>query len=290
MPNITAERLNVYQQQTFRLRSDLRLRSKEDGLAFVNQRGFVYFWPIKGILLPNLWMAVAGNRPVADAHDDPGHITWGWKDEMLDKRQWYYGKILRGKATMIALEMVPYFYALSENYGDPEKDYLQLYDDGLLSREAKMIYEILLKEGPLDTVNMRQLVHMTGKASNSPFERALVALQRDFKILPVGIAQAGAWRYSFIYDLVHRYYPELPEQARPIRRSEARRILVERYLTSVGAATLGDTWKLFQWPREDLNRTVAQLVEESRLESGYRVEGASDDYLVALPLLAFGEK
>lgn len=290
MPNITAERLNVYQQQTFRLRSDLRLRSKEDGLAFVNQRGFVYFWPIKGILLPNLWMAVAGNRPVADAHDDPGHITWGWKDEMLDKRQWYYGKILRGKATMIALEMVPYYYALSENYGDPEKDYLQLYDDGLLSREAKMIYEILLKEGPLDTVNMRQLVHMTGKASNSPFERALVALQRDFKILPVGIAQAGAWRYSFIYDLVHRYYPELPEQARPIRRSEARRILVERYLTSVGAATLGDTWKLFQWPREDLNRTVAQLVEESRLESGYRVEGASDDYLVALPLLAFGEK
>jgi hypothetical protein len=290
MPNITAERLNVYQQQTFRLRSDLRLQSKEDGLAFVNQRGFVYFWPIKGILLPNLWMAVAGNRPVADAHDDPGHITWGWKDEMLDKRQWYYGKILRGKATMIALEMVPYFYALSENYGDPEKDYLQLYDDGLLSREAKMIYEILLKEGPLDTVNMRQLVHMTGKASNSPFERALVALQRDFKILPVGIAQAGAWRYSFIYDLVHRYYPELPEQARPIRRSEARRILVERYLTSVGAATLGDTWKLFQWPREDLNRTVAQLVEESRLESGYRVEGASDDYLVALPLLAFGEK
>ena len=280
----------MYQQQTFRLRSDLRLRSKEDGLAFVNQRGFVYFWPIKGILLPNLWMAVAGNRPVADAHDDPGHITWGWKDEMLDKRQWYYGKILRGKATMIALEMVPYYYALSENYGDPEKDYLQLYDDGLLSREAKMIYEILLKEGPLDTVNMRQLVHMTGKASNSPFERALVALQRDFKILPVGIAQAGAWRYSFIYDLVHRYYPELPEQARPIRRSEARRILVERYLTSVGAATLGDTWKLFQWPREDLNRTVAQLVEESRLESGYRVEGASDDYLVALPLLAFGEK
>jgi hypothetical protein len=290
MPNITAERLNVYQQQTFRLRSDLRLRSKEDGLAFVNQRGFVYFWPIKGILLPNLWMAVAGNRPVADAHDDPGHITWGWKDEMLDKRQWYYGKILRGKATMIALEMVPFFYALSENYGDPEKDYLQLYDDGLLSREAKMIYEILLKEGPLDTVNMRRLVHMTGKASNSPFERALVALQRDFKILPVGIAQAGAWRYSFIYDLVHRYYPELPEQARPIRRSEARRILVERYLTSVGAATLGDTWKLFQWPRGDLNRTVAQLVEESRLESGYRVEGASDDYLVALPLLAFGEK
>jgi len=290
MPEITAERLNGYQQRTFRLQSDLRLQSKEDGLEFVNERGFVHFWPIKGITFPNLWMAVAGNRPVADAHDDPGHITWGWKDEMLDKRQWYYGKILRGKATMIALEMVPFFYALSENYGDPDNDYLQLYDDGLLSREAKMIYEILLREGPLNTVNMRRLVHMTGKASNSPFERALVSLQRDFKILPVGVAQAGAWRYSFIYDLVHRYYPKLPEQARPIRRSEARMVLVERYFKSVGAATIGDTGKLFQWPRGDLNRTVDRLVQEGRLESGYQVEGASGDHLVAVQLLSFVER
>ena len=49
--------------------------------------------------MPSLWTAVAGDRPVADAHDDPGHITWGWKDRSLDKKIWYYGKILRRKAT-----------------------------------------------------------------------------------------------------------------------------------------------------------------------------------------------
>jgi hypothetical protein len=49
MPEITAERLNGYQQRTFRLQSDLRLQSKEDGLEFVNERGFVHFWPIKGL-------------------------------------------------------------------------------------------------------------------------------------------------------------------------------------------------------------------------------------------------
>ncbi|MCK7520523.1 MAG: hypothetical protein MZV64_23930 [Ignavibacteriales bacterium] len=48
--------------------------------TFVNRRGFVFFWPISGIDLPSLWTAVAGDRPVADKHDDPGHITWGWKD------------------------------------------------------------------------------------------------------------------------------------------------------------------------------------------------------------------
>ena len=255
------------------------LRSKDDALQFVNERGFVYFWPIKGITFPSLWTAVAGNRPVADAHDDPGHVTWRWKDEMLDKRQWYYGKVLRGKATMIALEIVPTFYALSENYGDPEHDYLQLYEDGLLTREAKVIYEALLREGPLNTVTLRRVIHMTGKASNSPFDRGLVTLQKDFKILPVGIAEAGAWRYSFIYDLVHRYYPDLPQQARPIRLSEARQKLVSLYFDSVGAATAVEVKKLFQWRKQDIERTLDKLVEGGKLVAGWQVTGRKGEHL-----------
>ena len=285
MTEISAGRLKAYRQRTFRLAADLRLGSAEDALNFVNQRGFVYFWPIKGITLPNLWAAVAGERPVADAHDDPGHVTWGWKDGMLDKRQWYYAKILRGKATMIALDTAPFFYALSENYGDPDHDYLQLYEDGLLSREAKLIYEALLHEGPLDTVNLRRKIHMTGKASNSPFERGLTNLQRDFKILPVGIAESGAWRYSFIYDLVHRHYPDLPDQARPIKRGQARQKLLSLFFDSLGAATAGEARKLFQWSKKDLDRTLATLVEEATLLTGYQVEGQSGDHFTIPELL-----
>lgn len=254
------------------------MESAEEALRFVNERGFVYFWPIKGVTLPNLWAAVAGERPVADAHDDPGHVTWGWKDGMLDKRQWYYAKILRGKATMIALEIAPFFYALSENYGDPDQDYLQLYEDGLLSREAKLIYEALLREGPLDTVNLRRKIHMTGKASNSPFERGLTNLQRDFKILPMGIAEAGAWRYSFIYDLVHRHYPGLPDQARPIKRSQARQRLLSLFFDSLGAATAAEARKVFQWPKKDLDRTLAALVESAALLDSYQVEGQAGEH------------
>jgi hypothetical protein len=285
-PEIKAAHLDGYRQATFRLKDDLRLRSRNDALQFVNDRGFVYFWPIKGILFPSLWTAVAGNRPVADAHDDPGHVTWGWKDAMLDKRQWYYGKILRGKATMVSLDIAPYFYALSENFGDPENDYLQLYEDGLLSREAKAIYEALLREGPLNTVLMRRIVRMTGKASNSPFERALVALQRDFKILPVGIAEAGAWRYSFVYDLVHRYYPQLPELARPIRRLDARHHLLAHYFRTVGAATAAEARKLFQWSRKDLDRALASLVDQGEIEQGYRIKGADDLFFISQHLLS----
>ncbi|MFN2189798.1 MAG: DNA glycosylase AlkZ-like family protein [Candidatus Promineifilaceae bacterium] len=285
MVKLSAERLDEYRRNTFHLRDNLKLRSIEDALAFVDERGFVYFWPIKDIRLPSLWMAVAGNRPVADAHDDPGHVTWRWKDEALDKRRWYYAKVLRGRATMISLSVVPYFYALSENFGDPENDYLQLYSDGLLSREAKGIYEILLREGPLDTVTMRRKLHMTGKASGSPFDRGLVSLQRDFKILPVGISQAGGWRYSFIYDLVHRYYPELPISARLITRGAARRELVHLYLGSVGAASENEVQKLFQWPKRELDSALASLVDAGELLQDCLLEGQRGSCF-AIPELA----
>lgn len=262
---INSEQLEAYRARTFRLARALRVQSKEEALAFVEERGFIYFWPIKGVLFPSLWTAVAGNRPVANDHDDPGHVTWGWKDEMLGTRQWYYAKVLRGKATMISLELAPYFYALSENYGEPEHDYLQLYEDGLLAREAKLIYEALLREGPLDTVRLRRVVQMTGPNSNSAFNRGLTQLQRDFRILPVGVASTGAWRYSFIYDALHRHYPALPQEARSITRAAARETLMERYFAAVGVATAADARKLFQWRPREVTRALSGLLERGLL-------------------------
>lgn len=285
MPTLAAARLAAHRHHTYRLAAPRTLRTVEDAVQFVSERGFVYFWPITGIELPNLWSAVAGDRPVADKHDDPGHVTWRWKDQSLDKRRWHYAKVLRGKATLIALDLLPSFYALSENYGDPERDYLDQYGDGLLSYEAKLVYEALL-EGPLDTVNLRRKVRMTSKASNSPFERAMTHLQRDFKIMPVGVAETGAWRYSFIYECVHRWYPGLLESARPIARQTARETLLAHYFRSVGAARPADVRKLFQWPRRDLNAALTVLTARGAIREGCQLEGETGEWLVLSELLA----
>ena len=76
MPVINLKKLKSHRALTFRLPPSPRVASPKAAIDFVNTRGFVYFWPIKGIDLPNLWTAVAGDRVVADKHDDPGHITW----------------------------------------------------------------------------------------------------------------------------------------------------------------------------------------------------------------------
>ena len=165
MPALHFEHLQTYRAMTYYLRPDLRVTTKDQAVDFVNERGFVYFWPIKDVTMPSLWAAVAGDRPVPDEHDDPGHVTWRWKDEMLGARRWYYAKVLRKKATFIALGVVPFFYALSENYGEPEEDYLLQYQEGRMTFEAKTVYETLLKEGPLDSISLRKAARLTSRES-----------------------------------------------------------------------------------------------------------------------------
>lgn len=264
MPSLDLKKLNSHRAQTFRLSPIRRVSSPKAALDFVNARGFVYFWPIKGIDLPSLWTAVAGNRVVADKHDDPGHITWGWKDNALGKKIWYYAKILRRKATMISLEVAPYFYVLSENYGSPEEDYLLAYEEGRLTQAAKQVYEALLREGALNTLDLRRAAKLAN-ARETEFNKALEVLQSDFKILPVGVAEAGAWRYSFIYEIVSRHYPDLQQKARLISESDARRKLVALYFDSVGAAQGRDVNKLFGWQKELSARTLGSLVDKHKL-------------------------
>ena len=264
MPTLDLKRLHSHRARTFNLPPSKPLSTPAQALRFVEARGFVYFWPIKGIDLPSLWTAVAGERPVADQHDDPGHVTWGWKDGALDKKIWYYGKILRRKATMISLAAAPYFYALSENYGSPEEDYLIAYQEGRLTQSAKQIYETLLERGALNTIDLRRLAKLAN-AKESEFNKGLEQLQSDFKILPIGVSEAGAWRYSHIYEIVTRHFSDLPEQARAIRESQARTKLLELYFASVGAAQLRDVTKLFGWTKDFTERTVNRLVEKKML-------------------------
>lgn len=278
--DFTDNEIATYRARTFRSLSELRLRSREDAITFVNQRGFVLFWPAQGIVMPSLWVATAGDRPVADAHDDPGHICWDWKDSLLGKRIWYYARVIRGKNTLIALEALPYFYALSPNYGDPEHDYLDQYHEGLLTLEAKQVYEALLREGPLDTLTLRRTAHLSSPESASRFERALTTLQMQFRVLPVGTAEVGAWRYAFVYDVTHRHFPDLIAQAGRIQEDEARAYLLRRYLLSVGAIPFSHPMRLFGWNEIDMQRAIHRLERDGYpLKRGLRNTQSAEEWI-----------
>jgi hypothetical protein len=276
----TIDQILEYRSQTFAFKPDLRLKTKDGAIRYVNQRGYIYFWPITGITLPSLWGAVAGDRPVPNEHDDPGHISWEWKDSLLGKHIWYYGKILRKKATIISMDVAPYFYALTENYGAPEEDYLTIYEQGRMTQEAKAVYEALLADSPMDTISLRRASHLTSHESSNRFERALADLQVDFKIMPVGVVDAGSWHYSFAYDIVARYEPSLPERARYISELDARQKILELYFCSVGAAQYREVSKLFRWRPDDLNQATDRLEQKGLIHNHQSLEGAPGEWIV----------
>ncbi|MGC9467446.1 MAG: AlkZ-related protein [Anaerolineae bacterium] len=282
---VTWEDIKQHRAVTYRTREDLRVKTKEEAIAHADDRGFIMFWPIKNVVMPSLWASVAGDRSVPNNHDDPAHVTWGWKDSLLGKRRWYYGKVLRRRATIISLDTAPYFYALSENFGSPEEDYLYQYRDGTMTVEAKMIYEALLWDGPLNALALRRATSMTDNSSSYRFNKGLDELQADFKVMPIGVAEAGAWNYAFIYECVHRYHPEFLERAREIKISEARRHLMTLYLRSVGAAQVGDVNKVFWWPKTEVTRTLEALIDEGAVRYPVEIEGRKGEWIV-LPELA----
>ncbi len=247
--------MRAYRAGTFRLSRDLKVRTPRQALSFVNERGFVFFWAIESIDLPSLWTAVAGDRPVPREHDDPAHVTWGWKDAALSQRRWFYAKLVRGKSTMVSLKTLPHFYALSDRLGDLD-DFELAYDAGHLSREARAVAEALRLNGAQHTVALRQLTHLASPASKPRFDKALHDLQRGLWVVPVGVAEAGAWRYAFIYELLDRWFPTVAHQARDIPRDAARCHLAKLYLDSVGAADVKQVRSVFGWSLHEIEQAL----------------------------------
>jgi len=282
---IPFEPIQAYRVKTFCLRPGSQIKTRQEAVDFVNLRGFVYFWPIKDITFPSLWTAVAGDRPVADAHDDPGHVTWGWKDSLIGSHEWYYAKVLRKRATMISMEIAPYFYALSENYGAPEDDHITLYEQGRMTLEARSVYQAILDNGPLDTVALRKASRLSSPESEGRFNKALADLQAGFLIVPVAVTQAGAWHYAFAYDIVARHYPEIAERARYIGELDARRKLVNLLSFSLGAVQARNVTMLFGWGNEVSQAAIQYWVEAGHLSAGIQIEGQPGEWFILRKLV-----
>ncbi len=255
--------IESYRQETHRFLPELRISSDKEAIAFVNQRKFVFFWPIKNIPLPSLWGAAAGNRPVPNNHDDPGHITWRWKDDLLDKSVWYYAKVLRKKSTIISLDTIRFFFALSETVFHQIGDLEYLYKIGKIPRIELEIFSQLVKHGPLDSISLREHLYAKISCSSAEFNRGMLHLQEKFQIIPVGIAEKGRWHYAYLYDRVARQFPNEINIAYQMLKEEAREKLLLAYFASIGAATIQDTRKLFRWSIEDINQTLVKFEKHS---------------------------
>lgn len=271
----TLEQIEALRDIRYHRTPALRATTEARALAFIDEVGFCFLFGDAAVEMPTLWAAVAGSRrSMPSGHFDPDlDRTWNWKDSLPTRGVAYYGKLLRGRPTLVSLALLPTFYALSPNYGDIE-DYLLQYEEGKLSVEAKNVYEALLKEGALATSRLRQVAGMPGGGENARrFERALAELQAEMKIAKVGISDANRWGYAYVYDLFLRRFPDVPEAARHIGEEEAMQTLLLRYLRNVIAVPEATARRLFRWEEWEWERVLARAAAQGHILRDVRIEG-----------------
>lgn len=261
--------------ETFHWNERTRLKDAKAIQAFVNARGVCLLFPVQNMDMPNVYQAVAGyDKDMTAKHDDYAiSLTWNTKDNALDKRWWYYGKLLRSKATLVSLDLLPCFYALSENFGNEAEDYLEEYEAGALSADAKNIYEALLKHGAMHAIDIKRKAGLYGDELKGRFDKALTELQVGLKVLPVGVAEAGAWRYAFIYQIVSRWYPDLPAQAQRFTRADARAAILSRHLANAIYTTPKDVARIFGWSPKEVQAAVDRLREQGAVDIDIEIPG-----------------
>ncbi len=123
----------------FRRLPGRRVRTARSALAFVNAVGCCstfYRFP-EGLAC--LWEAVVGRAdprwPRRSHHDDGVGLTWELKDALPAGRRVYYGKLLKGRPVLVALDLFPAFYALVRGR-QRSADYLREYRAGRLTHRS----------------------------------------------------------------------------------------------------------------------------------------------------------
>src|SRR3990172_11680330 len=178
--------LRARRRRTFRESPELRVRSAPGALRFVDAVGFCstfYRFP-EGA--PCLWEAVAGRAnprwPRRSHHDAGIGVTWELKDTLPARRQVYYGKLLKNRPVLVALDLFPAFVALVRGR-QHARDYRIEYEAGRLSLTAKRLMDSLIRESPQYTRGLRAEGDMLDPGETREFERAMAELQQGLWIV-----------------------------------------------------------------------------------------------------------
>ena len=214
----------------FRRLPALRVRSAKSALAFVNDVGFCSTFYRFADGVPCLWEAVTGRNaprwPRRSHHDDGVGLTWRLKDDLPAARDVYYGKVLRGRPTLVALDLFPAFYALVRG-AQRASAYRMEYEAGRLTLTARRIMEALTAEHPQYTRGLRASAFMLEPRQTREFERAMAELQQGLWV--VKTEERYEPTFSYRWDLLDAWLPGAVAAGRRLSRSAAAVRLVERY-------------------------------------------------------------
>ncbi len=211
-------------RDSFRQTVVRRVGSARAALAFVESVGICSTFHVFPEGLACLWEAVAGRAnprwPRRSHHDRGIGLTWELKDQLPARRQVYYGKLVKGRPVLVALDLFPAFYALVRGT-QRARDYGSEYEAGRLSLTAKRIMDSLMRESPQYTRGLRAECFMLEPGKTREFERAMAELQGGLWIAKTEERYEPS--FSYRWDLLERWLPAGVAAGRRLSRDRAAR-------------------------------------------------------------------
>src|SRR5439155_816665 len=258
----------------FRREPRLRVRSDASALAFIHDVGFCptfYRFP-EGVAC--LWEAVVGRRnprwPRRSHHDDGVGLTWQLKDTLPSRRDVYYGKLLKGRPLLVALDVFPAFYGVTRGR-QRARDYRSEYDAGHLSFTARRLMDALVREHPQYTRGLRANTFMLDPGKTREFERAMAELQQGLWI--VKTEERYEPTFSYRWDLLEAWLPDAVAEGRRLGRARAIERLIERFVAGAVFTNERVLARLFRLPGAEVTSVLVRLVRRGTLAAVAAIDG-----------------
>jgi len=204
-------------------------------------------------------------------------LTWELKDILPAKRLVYYGKLLKGRPTLVSLELLPAFVALIRE-GRRSGDSLADYRDGRLGRSALRIMDALIETNPTDTPALRRRTGLQASDRTREFERAMTELQR--KLWVVKTEEIYEPSFCYRWDLLENWLPEQVRRGDALSRGEALVQVVRTHLTHVVASQERIMARLFDVSLREVERALGVLAAEGLIRAGVSIRGLPGRWVV----------
>jgi hypothetical protein len=222
---IELAQLEAHRDHHFRRIPKRRVAGEKSALAFINEVGFCTGFSA-GLGVPCLREAIAGERepkiPEHLQHDYAIGMTWGIKDTLPAKRLVYYGKVIGGRPSFIARDMMAAFLRLRIEVGG----YAKLYQRGLLGHCAKLVMDTLTKRGASETMALKLASGYSQPKHRAEFDRAMKDLQAKFLALKV---EERYQPFTYVWDTMEHRWPDALKESRALTESEAAYRIMRRY-------------------------------------------------------------
>ncbi len=240
MSTLLEKDIDQYRKSKWRLTPQRRIMSESEAVKFINEVGLCLLFACKEIPLPKLSQSAQ-----SEAWD-----WWEWKDTLQAKKKWYNSRVVKKKATLVSMELLPCFLSLYYESGGCEV-YDEEYYYGKLTEPAYRIADYLFNRGPTSVDDLRKDLAHPGKAGTRKFHEAIKELQIKFKVAVSGLEEKH-WGVR-VLDLFSHWAPkEILHQAEQLSPPIARQRILERFITTAGLTTEKEIVRLFGWSPESV--------------------------------------